>query len=64
MKIYQPWHGLSFQALLLFWLLLHIKLMKYEFIVFINTKLLQIYFMNNFKVAVVLGCNGCSSSTT
>jgi len=45
-------------------LILHIKLKKYEFIVFINTKLLQIYFMDNFKVAAILGDNGCSGSTT
>jgi len=38
-------------------------LIKYEFIVFINTKLLQIHIMSNFKVVIVLGCNGCSSSS-
>ena len=40
------------------------KLTKYEFVVFINTKLLQISFTNNFKVIAVLGSNGCSSSNT
>jgi len=45
--------------------LLHINLTKYEFIVFlvfVNTKLLQIHVTSNFKVVVVLGCNGCNSS--
>jgi len=43
-----------------YWSLLHIKLTKYEFIVFLDTKLLQIHVINNYKIVVMLGCNGCS----